>query len=203
MRAEATTTDGLRRLIKTDPDPRVRQRARAVLLVEQGHTLASVGRLLEMKPDRVRIWQRRFAAEGRTGLLDRSRRGRPPALDETACAFVQAAREAGPQAYGLPMTTWTLRDLQALLLRERGLTVAVCTLHRVVHALGHRQDAQAVAAAKRVLDWLPKKPPCARTIRCCRTPFGLRGRVRDPHPSPSGTGLAQEGAADENPGGRR
>jgi len=168
MRAEATTTDGLRRLIKTDPDPRVRQRARAVLLVEQGHTLASVGRLLEMKPDRVRIWQRRFAAEGRTGLLDRSRRGRPPALDETACAFVEAALEAGPQAYGLPMTTWTLRDLQALLLRERGLTVGVCTLHRVVHALGyryrrprhdlrHRQDAQAVAAAKRVLDWLQKK----------------------------------------------
>jgi hypothetical protein len=26
-----------------------------------------------------------------------------------------------------------LRDLQALLLRERGLTVSVCTLHRVVH----------------------------------------------------------------------
>ena len=97
---------------------------------------------------------------------------------------VEAALEQGPQAYGLPMTTWTLRDLQALLLRdlqalllrdlqalllqERGLTVSVCTLHRVVHALGyryrrprhdlrHRQDAQAVAAAKRVLDWLQKK----------------------------------------------
>jgi len=83
MRAEATTTEGLRRLIKTDPDPRVRQRAQAVLMVEQGHTLASVGRLLEMKPDRVRIWhwQRRFARQGRQGLLDRARRGRPPALD--------------------------------------------------------------------------------------------------------------------------
>jgi transposase len=161
-------TEGLRRLIKTDADPRVRQRAQAVLLVEQGHSLASVGRLLEMKPDRVRIWQRRFAAEGRQGLLDRSRRGRPPALDEAACAFVQAALEQGPQAYGLPMTLWTLRDLQALLLRERGIRVSVCTLHRVVQALGyryrrprhdlrHRQDAQAVAAAKQVLDWLEKK----------------------------------------------
>src|SRR5260370_38452533 len=110
-------TEGLRRLIKTDADPRVRQRAQAVLLVEQGHSLASVGRLREMKPDRVRIWQRRFAAEGRQGLLDRSRRGGPPALDEAACAFVQAARERGRQAYGLPMTLWTLRALQALLLR--------------------------------------------------------------------------------------
>jgi transposase len=168
MVAEERPVDGLRRLIKTDADPRVRQRAQAVLLVEQGHTLASVGRLLEMKPDRVRIWQRRYGAEGRAGLLDRSRRGRPPALDEAATAFVEAALEQGPQAYGLPVTLWTLRDLQAFLLRERGIPVSVCTLHRVVHALGyryrrprhdlrHRQDAEAVAAAKRVLDWLEKK----------------------------------------------
>lgn len=166
--AEELSTDGLRRLIKTDPDPRVRQRAQAVLLVEQGHTLASVGRLLEMKPDRVRIWQRRFATEGRQGLLDRSRRGRPPALDEAGCAFVEAALEQGPQAYGLPLTVWTLRDLQAFLLSERGIRVSVCTLHRVVQTLGyryrrprhdlrHRQDAEAVAAAKQVLDWLEKK----------------------------------------------
>jgi transposase len=161
-------TDTLRRLIKTDPDPRGRQRAQAVLLVEHGRTLASVGRLLEIAPYRVRIWQRRYAAEGRTGLQDRLRRGRPPALDEAACAFVQEVLDRGPQAYGLPMTTWTLRDLQALLLRERGSTLSVCTRHRVVHALAYRyprprhdlrhpQDAQAVAAAKRVLDWLPKK----------------------------------------------
>jgi hypothetical protein len=53
----------LRQLLKTDPDRRVRQRAQAVLLVEQGHTLAPVERLLEMKPYRMRIWQRRYAAE--------------------------------------------------------------------------------------------------------------------------------------------
>jgi transposase len=168
MTAEEAPTEGLRRVIKTDPDPRVRQRAQAVLLVEHGHTLASVGRLLELKPDRVRIWQRRYAAEGRAGLQDRARCGRPPALDAAATAFVEDVLEQGPQAYGLPMTTWTLRDLQALLLRERAITVSVCTLHRVVHALGyryrrprhdlrHRQDAQAVAAAKRVLEWLQKK----------------------------------------------
>jgi hypothetical protein len=69
-----------------------------VLLVEQGSRLASVGRLLEMKPYRVRIWQRRFAAEGRQGLLDRSGCGRAPVLDEAARAFVEVALEQGPQA---------------------------------------------------------------------------------------------------------
>jgi transposase len=165
--AAEAPTDALRRLIKTDPDPRVRQRAQAVVLVEQEHSLASVGRLLEMKPDRVRIWQRREAAQGRAGLLDRSRRGRPPALDAAACAFLEEALEQGPQAYGLPMTTGTWRERQGLLQRERGLRVRVCTRQRVVHARGdryrrprhdlrHRQDVQALAAARRVLDGLQK-----------------------------------------------
>jgi hypothetical protein len=38
MAAEDMPSEALRRLIKTDPDPRVRQRAQAVLLVEHGPT---------------------------------------------------------------------------------------------------------------------------------------------------------------------
>lgn len=55
----------LRRLTKTDPDPRVRRRAQALLLVEQGQTLASVARLVGTAAHRIRIWQTRFATEGR------------------------------------------------------------------------------------------------------------------------------------------
>jgi hypothetical protein len=84
-------------LLKTDPDPRAPQRAQAVLLVEHGRSLASVGRLLEMAPYRIRIWQRRYAAEGRAELEDRSRLGRATALDEADRAYVQEALEQGPQ----------------------------------------------------------------------------------------------------------
>jgi hypothetical protein len=63
---------------------------------------------------------------------------------------------------------WSIRDLQALLARERGVVVSVDTVHRAVHALGfrsrrprhdltHRQDQAAVAAAKHVLEWLQTK----------------------------------------------
>jgi hypothetical protein len=48
----AAAPERVRRLIKTVPDPRVRQRAQAVLLVEHGHSLASVGRLLAPGPQR-------------------------------------------------------------------------------------------------------------------------------------------------------
>lgn len=158
----------LRQLTKTDPDPRVRRRAQAVLLVEEGQTLASVARLFHTAAHRIRVWQDRFTAEGRTGLVDRSRRGRPPKLDESDLAFLTTALEQGPQAYGLPVTVWSIRDLQALLAGERGVAVSVYTVHRAVQALGfryrrprhdltHRQNAEAVAAAKQVLGWLQKK----------------------------------------------
>jgi transposase len=158
----------LRHLTKTDPDPRVRRRAQAVWLAEEGQSVASVARLFQTAPYRVRVWQRRFADEGRDGLLDRPRRGRPPKLSAEDRAFLVSALEQGPQAYGLPVTIWSIRDLQALLARERGVTVSVYTVHRVVQALGfryrrprhdlhHRQDQEAVAAAHHVLDWLQKK----------------------------------------------
>jgi transposase len=158
----------LRHLTKTDPDPRVRRRAQAVSLAVEGQTFASVARLFHTSAYRVHVWQDRFAAEGRAGLVDRPRGGRPHALSDADRTFLEAALEHGPQAYDLPMTVWSIRDLQALLQRERGVAVSVDTVHRAVHALGfvsrrprhdltHRQDQVAVAAAKHVLDWLQKK----------------------------------------------
>jgi transposase len=156
-------------LTKTDPDPRVRRRAQAVLLVEDGHSQASVARLLHTSAYRVHVWQERCATEGRMGLVDRPRGGRPHTLTLSPDdrALLEEALDRGPQAYGAPMTIWSIRDLQALLQRERGVEASVYTVHRAVHALGfryrrprhdltHRQDAQAVAVAGRVLDWLPK-----------------------------------------------
>jgi transposase len=158
----------LHQLTKTDPDPRVRRRAQAVLLVAEGQTLASVARLFHTSAYRVHVWRERFARGGRTGLLDQPRGGRPHALSDADRAFLEEALERGPQAYALPMTIWSIRDLHALLVRERSVTVSVDTVHRAVRALGfrsrrprhdltHRQDREAVAAAKHVLDWLQKK----------------------------------------------
>ena len=190
----------LRHLTKTDPDPRVRRRAHGVLLVEQGLSLAQVARFFGTAPHRVRAWHDRFLAEGRAGLADRARGGRPPKLDAAALTFLSDALDRGPQDYGFPVTIWTLGDLQTLLQRERDVQVSTATLYRVVHTLGytygrprhdlrHRQDAEAVAAAKRVLDWLQKKrllsedDPIWSTwtnVRSTRTPTWQRsGDARD------------------------
>lgn len=168
IEVDDATREQLRHLTKTDADPRVRRRAQAVLVASEGRPLAEVARLFHTAAHRVRVWGERFESEGRDGLVDRPRGGRPPKLgmDDRAC--LETALEQGPQAYGLPVTVWSIRDLQALLQRERGVEVSVYTVHRAVHDLGyryrrprhdltHRQDAEAVASAKRVLEWLQKK----------------------------------------------
>jgi len=158
----------LRHLVRTDPDPRVRHRAHALLLVAEGQTVAAVARLFTTAGHRVRAWRARFLAEGQTGLLDRPRRGRTPKLSADDRDFLCQALEQSPQDYGLPITVWSIRELQALVQRERGVAVSVYTMHRVVQALGyryrrprhdlrHRQNAEAVAAAHQMLDWLQKK----------------------------------------------
>jgi hypothetical protein len=96
----------LRRLRKTDPDPRVRRRAHGVVLVEQGHTLVEQGhtlvdvaRFFGMAPPRVRAWTDRFVARGRSGVADQAHGDRPPKLDAAAAlAFLSvsaALRKAG------------------------------------------------------------------------------------------------------------
>jgi hypothetical protein len=96
------------------------------------------------------------------------RTGRPPMLDAAALAFLSKALEAGPQAYGLRVTIWTIRDLRD----ERPTALPCesvprqCTAQcsgwatasaRPRHALRHRQVAEAVAGAKYVLTELQKR----------------------------------------------
>jgi len=158
----------LKHLMNTHPDPRLRHRAHGVLLVCEGHLVSEVARLFHTAAHCVRTWRDRFFAEGEVGLQDRSRRGRPPKLDAAARQFLATTLEQPPGDFGLPMTVWSIRDLQALLLRERQIQVSIYTIHRTVHALGfryrrprhdltHRQDKDAVASAKQVLAWLEKK----------------------------------------------
>jgi transposase len=160
----------LKSLMKRDPDPRVRRRAHALLLVAEGQPLSRIAPLFQTAPHRIRAWRTRFLARGRAGLLDAPRPGRPPKLSPAVLWFLEEALCRSPQDYGLLSTVWTIRDLGALLAQQHGVRVSTATLHRALwhlgyrhrrprHDLRHRQDPQAVAAARHVLDWLKKNAP--------------------------------------------
>lgn len=116
MANELTTSqEQVHGLTRTDPDPRVRRRAQSVLLVAHGQSVSAVARLFATAGHCVRTWRNRFLVEGRAGLLDRPRRGRPPQLDADDLDWRQQALEASPPDYGVLVTVWSIRDLQALL----------------------------------------------------------------------------------------
>lgn len=157
----------LRHLTRTDPDPHVRHRADGLLLVAGGMALAQAAQVFGCARNSLRRWGERYLAEGRDGLVDRPRRGRPPKLDAAARALLETALTASPLAHGYPVTIWTVADLTDLLHRQ-GWLVSSATVYRTLEAMGyryrrprhdlrHRQDAEAVASAKHVLAELQKR----------------------------------------------
>ncbi len=169
MLALKERADELRRLAKTDPNPRVRRRAQALFMLAEGASVLAVTRWFRTAPHRVRAWRGWFLEGGRDRLADDPRCGRPPKLGPNELALLDEALERGPQAYGWPVTVWSIRDLCELLWQQRQVRVSVYTLYRAVRGLGyryrrprhdlrHRQDQAAVAATKEVLGWLGKAP---------------------------------------------
>lgn len=159
--------DRLLRLTRTDPDPRVRRRADGLLLLAGGLPIGRAAGALGTSEGRLRAWRRRFLAEGRDGLADRPRRGRPPKLDDAARGVLEAALARSPLDDGYPVTVWTVADLVDLLER-RGWAVSAATVYRALRALGyryrrprhdltHRQDTEAVASAAHALTELQKR----------------------------------------------
>jgi transposase len=177
MLALKERADELRHLAKTDADPRVRRRAQALFMLADGASVLDVARWFRTAPHRVRAWRGWFLEGGRDRLADNPRCGRPPKLGPGELALLDEALERGPQAYGWPVTVWSIRDLRELLWQQRQVRVSVYTVHRAVlglgyryrrprHDLRHRQDRAAVASTREVLAWLGKAPAPGSFIWC-------------------------------------
>ena len=162
MAGLAERVDELRRPVKTDPDPRVCRRAQALLMLAQGASVVGVARWFRTAPHRGRAWRGWYLEGGRGRLADAARCGRPPKLGPADLAFLDAALQRRPGAYGWPVTVWSIRALRELLRQRRRVTVSVFAVHRAVWGLGsrhrrprhdlrHRQDAAAVASAREAL----------------------------------------------------
>src|SRR5258707_15651664 len=95
---EREQREQLQHIMKTDPDPRGRRRAHALLLAGEGHTQAGVARLFHTSAYRVHVWQERFASAGGAGGAAPSRGGRRPKLTAEDRALVVAPLDQGPQA---------------------------------------------------------------------------------------------------------
>jgi transposase len=83
------------------------QRARIVLLADEGVGTNEIVHLVGVSKPTVISWKKRYAAEGIAGLDDRPKPGRPPVIDEVA--VVLATLEPPPTKLGV--THWSSRLL--------------------------------------------------------------------------------------------
>lgn len=76
---DAQTRATLHGWLRTQKTPlAMAKRARAILLLADGHSFAATARQVEMRERHVRKWALRFVAHGIDGLSDQPRPGRRP-----------------------------------------------------------------------------------------------------------------------------
>ena len=105
---------------------RVFKRARALLLLDQGHTIQAVTRSLSVSAQAVSNWRDRFDEEALAMLFDKPRSGRPVEIDGPARAKVTAlACTEPPEGHA----RWELR-----LLAEKAVELGYCEHLSHTHA---------------------------------------------------------------------
>jgi transposase len=101
-------------------------RARIVLLASAGWANAAIARKLQVAPNTVGKWRKRFCTEGFDGLADRKRSGRPRVFGAAVVAYAKAVACELPATRGVPLSRWSLPELRAELLAS-GLVSQVST----------------------------------------------------------------------------
>ena len=133
-------------------------RAEIVLAAAEGSTIA--GRL-GMAVNTVSKWRKRFSQEGRSGLRDRKRPGRPRCLPSAVVIEVKAIACEVPATRGVPLGRWSLAALRDEVVTT-GLIdrVSVSTLWRWLDEDAIRPWRHRCWIFPRDPDLLPRPPWC-------------------------------------------
>jgi transposase len=86
-------------------------RASIVLLAARFVSNNKIATRLGISVDTVRKWRGRYAAEGRDGLADRPRSGRPPTFTPVQVAEVKALACQPPAEHDVPLSVWSCPEL--------------------------------------------------------------------------------------------
>ena len=138
--AEADQIKGLAHS-RTEP-ARTVERAKIIWLAHQGERVPAIARRLQVSADSVRLWLKRFNAQGLGGLQDEPRSGRPCTYTPEQVGEVIGAVLTHPQSLGLPFASWTLDRLEAYLNETKGIPLKRSRLDELLIAEGLRWRAQ-------------------------------------------------------------
>lgn len=118
------------------------ERARIIQLASAGWGVPALAEHLRVAEKVVRLWLKRFNAEGVAGLEDRPRSGRPATYTPEQIGEVIATALTDPQALGQPFGSWTFVRLARYLNEEKGLAIKHSRVHEVLQREGLRWREQ-------------------------------------------------------------
>jgi transposase len=102
----------LKKLVRTQTAAqREVTRARIVLLAARSLSNNKIATRLGISADTVRKWRGRYAEQGRDGLADRPRSGRPARFTPVQVAEVKALACQLPAEHGVPLSVWSAPEL--------------------------------------------------------------------------------------------
>jgi putative transposase len=121
---------------RKDPDPEVRFRAHLLLLLDDGHTWATVATLLFCSSRTINRWVKRFHEEGVAGLAGH-KPGRPFRFAASWVAVVvDWVTTKAPRAFGFLRSRWCCEAVALLMLELHRVEVSRETVRRWLHR-GH------------------------------------------------------------------
>jgi transposase len=159
-----TLTDEERRTIETLAHSRTAaarevERAKILWLSVQGLKGPAIAKRLDMHPQTVRDWLKRFNQEGLIGLEDRPRPGKPPTYTSEERSEVIATALTNPQELEQPFACWTLDRLQIYLNEHKGIGIKRSRIDEILLAEGLRWRTQeSWFSEKAALDSEEAKP---------------------------------------------
>jgi transposase len=118
---------------RKDPDPEARFRAHILLLLDDGHTWATVATILFCSSRTIDRWVKRFHAEGEGGLAGHPR-GRPCRLGAGWAALaVEWVKKKAPRDFGFLRSRWCCEAVALLMRSLHGVSVSRETVRRWLH----------------------------------------------------------------------
>src|SRR3954463_2505376 len=129
---------------------RLVERAQILLAIADGSRPSQVAQQLGLSRPTVYTWIHRFNEQGRHGLEDRPRAGRPHTYTAEQRAEVIATALTDPKSLGLPFGCWTLDRLQAYLNEQRAIPIKRSRIDELLQAEGLRWRHQETWFGERV-----------------------------------------------------
>lgn len=116
--------EALDELYRMTKEVRLRNRAQMILLAaEKGWTASVISEVVRCDENTVRLWLKRYVAEGIEGLKDDPRPGINPKITPEYEEKLVAAVRVRPRSLDLSFSTWTLQRLADYMAEETGIRV--------------------------------------------------------------------------------